>query len=71
MPSVVNGFGDLKKRMLREQYETGLHRGYLEKINKDIDELKKKHANSIAKINELKQKYAQLHHRLLKVSDYC
>ncbi|KAF2900896.1 hypothetical protein ILUMI_05301 [Ignelater luminosus] len=67
MPSVVNGFGDLKKRMLREQYETGLHRGYLEKINKDIDELKKKHANSIAKINELKQKYAQLHHRLLKI----
>lgn len=67
MPTPLNGYCDLKKRMLCQQYETNLHQGYLNQVGKDIVELKKKHANSVAKINELKQKQAELHHRLLKV----
>lgn len=67
MPIVLKGFGGLKQRMLSEQFETSLHRGYLDKVSTDILELKKKQANSVARIGELKQKYAQLHHRLLKI----
>ncbi|KAF5273041.1 hypothetical protein FQR65_LT04783 [Abscondita terminalis] len=67
MPTPLNGYHDLKKRMLSQQYETNLHQGYLNQVGKDIVELKKKHANSVAKINDLKQKQAELHHRLLKI----
>ncbi|KAF5295979.1 hypothetical protein FQA39_LY12751 [Lamprigera yunnana] len=67
MPTPLNGFSDLKKRMLCQQYETDLHQSYLNQVGRDIVEWKKKHANSVAKINEQKQKYAELHHRLLKI----
>lgn len=68
LPTVVTGFGDLKKRALCEGYECGLHRSYLDKVANDMVELNKKHANSVARINELKQKLAQLYHRVLQVS---
>ncbi|KAK5650352.1 hypothetical protein RI129_001381 [Pyrocoelia pectoralis] len=67
MPTPLNGYSDLKKRLLCQQYETKLHQGYLNQVGNDIVELKKKHVNSVAKINDLKQKYAQLYHRLLQI----
>lgn len=71
IPAPINGFTDLKKRMLCEEYETGLHRAFLEKTNNEILELKKKHATSIAQITEQKEKLLQLQHRLLRVSVIC
>lgn len=70
IPIPINGFVDLKKRVLCEEYETGLHRAFLEKVNNEILELKKKHAASVAQITEQKQKFLQLQHRLLKVVFY-
>lgn len=67
MPTPLNGYSDLKKRLLCQQYETKLHQGYLNQVGNDIVELKKRHVNSVAKINDLKQKYAQLYHRLLQI----
>ncbi|XP_022910266.2 nucleoporin p54 [Onthophagus taurus] len=67
LPTPINGFYDLKKRLLCEEYETGLHRAFLEKVSNDINELKKKQAASLAHINEYKQKFLQLQHRVLKI----
>lgn len=67
LPTPINGFSELKKRMLTEEYETGLHRAYLQKVDKEIVELKKKHAASGARIAEQKEKFVQLQHRLLKI----
>lgn len=68
LPMPIMGFANLKKRMLCEEFETGLHQGFLTKVNKEIVELKKKHAASLAQIAEQKQKFLQLQHRVLKVS---
>lgn len=67
LPTPLSGFSNLKKRMLCEEFETGLHRAFLDKVHKDIIELKKKHAASIAQIAEQKQKFLQLQHRVLKI----
>ncbi|XP_066138209.1 probable nucleoporin Nup54 [Euwallacea fornicatus] len=67
LPVAINGFSDLRARMLNQEYQTGLHSAFLEKVNKDITELKTKHASSIAQITELKQKFLELQHRILRV----
>lgn len=67
MPVPIFGFNDLKARKLRQEYETGIHRAFEEKLTTELDELKKKHADSTAKINELKQRFLHLQHRTLKV----
>ncbi|KAL3280106.1 hypothetical protein HHI36_017612 [Cryptolaemus montrouzieri] len=67
MPVAINGFTDLKSRMHNQEYETGLHKAFLQKVDKDIAELRKKHAASIAQITDLKQKFLQLQHRILRV----
>lgn len=67
LPTPMNGFTDLKRRMLCEEYETSIHRAFIEKVNKEITELKRKHSASIARITEQKQKFLQLQHRVLRV----
>ncbi|XP_018565499.1 nucleoporin p54 [Anoplophora glabripennis] len=67
IPVPINGFSDLRSRMLHQEYQTGLHQAFLEKVNKEITELKTKHSSSIAQISELKQKYLELQHRILRV----
>lgn len=67
LPTPMNGFTDLKKRMLCEEYETSVHRAYVEQVNSEITELKRKHSASIARITEQKQKFLQLQHRVLRV----
>lgn len=67
IPVPINGFSDLKSRMLHQEYQTGLHQAFLEKVNKDATDLKTKHTASIAQISELKQKFLQLQHRILRV----
>lgn len=67
IPVPINGFSDLRARMLNQEYQTGLHSAFLEKVNKDITDLKGRHSSSIAHIGELKQKFLELQHRILRV----
>lgn len=67
MPVPIYGFSDLKARKMKQEYETGLHKAFEEKISNELVELKKKHAASIARINELKHRFLRLQHRTLKV----
>jgi nuclear pore complex protein Nup54 len=67
MPVPIYGFNDLKARKLKQEHETGLHKAFEEKINNELAELKKKHAASIARINELKHRFLHLQHRTLRV----
>lgn len=41
---------------------------YLAKVQKDVTELKQRHASTVAKIMEQRRKYADLNHRILQVS---
>lgn len=68
VPTQVNGFADLKKRMVCEESQTALQRAFIGQTMEQIQELKKQHAASVAQISELKQKFMQLQHRLLRVS---
>lgn len=68
VPTQVNGFTDLKKRMVCEESQTALQRAFINQTMDQIQELKKQHAASVAQISELKQKFMQLQHRLLRVS---
>ncbi|CAH0553376.1 unnamed protein product [Brassicogethes aeneus] len=67
IPVPINGFSDLRSRMLNQEYQTGLHQAFLEKVNKEITNLKTKHASSTAQISELKQKFLELQHRILRI----
>nr|CAH7743766.1 unnamed protein product [Callosobruchus chinensis] len=67
IPVPINGFSDLRARMLHQEHQTGLHQAFLDKVNKDIAELKTKHSSSIAQIAELKQKFLEMQHRILRV----
>jgi nuclear pore complex protein Nup54 len=67
MPVPIYGFNDLKARKLKQEHETGLHKAFEEKINNELAELKKKHAASIARINELKHRFLHLQHRTLRI----
>ena len=72
IPVPTNGFSELRARMLNQEHQTGLHQAFLEKVDKDIGDLKTKHSASIAHIAELKQKFLELQHRILRVSgDVC
>lgn len=70
IPVPINGFSDLRSRMLHQEHQTGLHQAFLERVNKDITDLKTRHHASVAQITELKQKYLELQHRILRVSNF-
>ncbi|KAG5878395.1 hypothetical protein JTB14_022675 [Gonioctena quinquepunctata] len=67
IPVPINGFTDLRSRLLHQEYQTGLHQTFLEKVNKDITELKTRHSSSIAQITDLKSKFLELQHRILRI----
>ncbi|XP_044257771.1 nuclear pore complex protein Nup54 [Tribolium madens] len=67
MPVPIYGFNDLKARKLKQEHETGLHKAFEEKITNELAELKKKHAASLARINELKHRFLHLQHRTLRI----
>lgn len=69
LPCQINGFADLKKRMVCQETQTALHRGFIETTMIELQELKKKHAASVAQTADLKQKFLQLQHRLLRVNE--
>ncbi|KAK9736627.1 Nup54 C-terminal interacting domain [Popillia japonica] len=67
IPTPMFGFTDLKKRMVCQEYETGLHTAFLQKSSEDILELKKKHTASVAQLTDRKQKLLELQHRVLRI----
>ncbi|XP_074033237.1 nuclear pore complex protein Nup54 isoform X1 [Leptinotarsa decemlineata] len=67
IPVPINGFADLRSRMLHQEHQTGLHQAFLERVNNDITELKTRHSSSVAKITDLKIKFMELQHRILKI----
>lgn len=68
IPVPLIGFEHLKWRSKCQEKETGLHRGFLEQVSKDITELKRRHASSVSQISEQKRKLLELQHRVLTVS---
>lgn len=67
LPMPMNGFTQLKKRMITEDQETALHRSFLESVNGQITDLQRKHTATMSQITEQKQKYLQLQHRVLQI----
>ncbi|CAG9822399.1 unnamed protein product [Phaedon cochleariae] len=67
IPVPINGFSDLRSRMLHQERQTGLHQSFLERVNKDIAQLKTRHSSSTAQITELKSKFLELQHRILRI----
>lgn len=67
IPLPLVGFNDLKTRLTSQENETAIHTTYLDKLEKDIGELKQRHANTSSKITEHRRKFAELSHRILKI----
>lgn len=67
IPVPLVGFGDLKSRLSCQEAETNNHLNYLSKLEKDVAEVKQRHANTSAKIMEHRRKFAELSHRVLRI----
>jgi nuclear pore complex protein Nup54 len=67
IPVPLVGFSDLKTRLTCQENETANHVTYLAKLEKDIGELKQRHANTSAKIMEHRRKFSELSHRILRI----
>lgn len=67
IPVALVGFSELKSRLTCQEMETANHVTYLGKLEKDIGELKQRHANTSAKIMEHRRKYSELSHRILRI----
>ncbi|CAG9768757.1 unnamed protein product [Ceutorhynchus assimilis] len=67
IPVPINGFSDLRARILNQEYQNGLHLAYAEKAHADVVDLQTKHSRSVAQSAELKQKFLELQHRVLRV----
>lgn len=67
IPVPLVGFNELKWRITCQENETGTHMSYLAKLEKDIGELKQRHANTSSKIMEQRRKFAELSHRILRI----
>lgn len=67
IPVPMIGFQELKWRITCQENETNTHLSYLSKVEKEISELKQRHANTSAKIMEHRRKFAELSHRILKI----
>lgn len=67
IPVPIVGFNELKYRILCQEKETETHALYLAKVQRDLTELKQKHADSAATILGHKRKLADLSHRILNV----
>ncbi|CAD7078421.1 unnamed protein product [Hermetia illucens] len=67
IPVPMIGFNELKWRIKCQEKETEAHNQYLSKVEKDLTELKQRHAATTARIMEYRRKLAELSHRILKV----
>lgn len=67
IPVPMVGFGDLKWRIKCQENETEMHALYLNKLGKELSELRQRHTSATARIMEQKRKLAELSHTILKV----
>uniref|UniRef100_A0A1B0AGX9 Nucleoporin Nup54 alpha-helical domain-containing protein n=1 Tax=Glossina pallidipes TaxID=7398 RepID=A0A1B0AGX9_GLOPL len=67
IPVPMIGFNELKWRIKCQENETETHALYLRKVEKDMAELRQRHAAAKAKIMEHKRKLAELGHTILKI----
>ncbi|XP_021696644.1 probable nucleoporin Nup54 isoform X2 [Aedes aegypti] len=67
IPVPMIGFQELKWRIKCQEGETDIHVSYLDKVEKEIEQLKQRHTNTTAKIMEHRRKFAELSHRILKI----
>lgn len=68
IPVPVIGFAELKRRIKCQEKETEMHSLYIAKARKDLEEMKQKHIDAMAKISAHKRKLADLSHNILDVS---
>ncbi|KAJ6635578.1 putative nucleoporin Nup54 [Pseudolycoriella hygida] len=67
IPVPIIGFSELNWRIKCQEAETDIHYQYMSKLQKDIEELKQRHASTTAKMMEHRRKLADLSHRILKI----
>ncbi|XP_065086535.1 probable nucleoporin Nup54 isoform X2 [Ochlerotatus camptorhynchus] len=67
IPVPMIGFQELKWRIKCQENETDIHVSYLDKVEKEIEQLKQRHTNTTAKIMEHRRKFAELSHRILRI----
>lgn len=67
IPVPMIGFGDLKWRVKCQEQETDTHALYMKKVEGELQELRRRHASSTARILEHKRKLAEMSHRILRV----
>lgn len=68
IPFPIIGFAELKRRIKCQEKETEMHSLYIAKVQKDLEEMKQKHIDAVAKISAHKRKLADLSHNILDVS---
>lgn len=68
IPVPIIGFAELKRRIKCQEKETEMQSLYIAKVRKDLEEMKQKHIDAVAKISAHKRKLADLSHSILDVS---
>lgn len=68
IPVPIIGFAELKRRIKCQEKETEMHSLYIAKVRKDLEDMKQKHIDAMAKILAHKRKLADLSHNILDVS---
>lgn len=67
IPVPIIGCTELKWRIRCQEVETATHTQYLQKVQRDVAELKQRHASTVAKIMEHRRKFGDLAHRVLQI----
>lgn len=70
IPIPIIGFNELKRRIKCQEKETEMHTLYIAKVQKDLEEMKQKNIDAVAKISAHKRKLAELSHTILDVSAF-
>lgn len=68
IPVPIIGFSELKRRIKSQEKETEMHTLYTSKVQKDLEDMKQKNIDAMAKISAHKRKLAELSHTILDVS---
>lgn len=67
IPVPIIAFNELKWRIRCQEAETDTHTQYLQKVQRDVAELRQRHSSTVAKIMEHRRKFGDLAHRVLQI----
>lgn len=67
IPVPIIGFAELKRRIKCQEKETEMHSLYIAKVRKDLEDMKQRNIDAMAKILSHKRKLADLSHNILDV----